>query len=231
MKNLKDKLSQKLKANAATTNTEHTPKRSINNNKATAEIVDSLLGSKSKLKSSVGLRLNSTKSVSKKCSDKEVKCQIKPEKKSVKPYIFIQDNLLRASLYADLNALHLDTKNNDNCIDFDAAVCLKFCEKGIDFYIEASENPMPEVLEEEGKSCFVKRFRPKGAYPSLQAMFVNGKGKTVYESSITYPQILKIVDRGLSKLIRVSGNLTLPQVETLKLEHVAGEHFSFYSRK
>ena len=228
MKNIKEKLNKKLKAKAVV----EISANKYEHNKPTAEIVDSLLGAKTKTKSSVGLRINSKKSVTKKCSDTEVKLQVKPPEKAktVTPYIFIQDNLLRASVYADLDALHLDTKNNDNCIDFDAAVCLKFCEKSIAFYIEASENPMPEVLEEEGTSCFVKRFRPKGAYPVLQAMFLNSKGKTVYDS-VTYPQLLKIVGRGLSKLIRVSGNLTLTQVQNLKLDHVEGKHFSYYSCK
>ena len=60
MKNIKEKLNKKLKAKAVV---EISANSKYEHNKPTAEIVDSLMGAKTKTKSSVGLRINSKKSL------------------------------------------------------------------------------------------------------------------------------------------------------------------------
>lgn len=237
---------KRIKASKAGTKETPVAEDTSRNTIATDSMVATLKGDKPDAKARLKLKLRSKKSVVNKCHDKEAKTVEKSKAKSeqvkkpdkvepsvpvIAPVIFIQDNLLRAAKHVDLNALRLDTTNNDNSIDFDGSACRKLFDKGIKFYVEASENPMPEILDEVQTGFCVKRYLPKGHEPFLQAMFITGKGKAVFEYAITFSQIVKIVERGASRLSQVCGNLTAQQIGELKLILIEGECFSYYVRK
>lgn len=226
-KGVKARLAVRQKQNEAN------EKATAPNRKSIEQMAFSLVGDKPVPKTAAfKMKLKTKKAVVKKCHDKETAqpAPVAPAKScnEISPVIFLQDNLLKISRYIDLNALRLDITNSDNVIDFDTSACKKLCKKSINFYVEASSNPYPELLEEVGEGKLVKRYVPKGYEPFLQALFITQKNKANYEYAITFSQLVKAVERGTSKLSQVCGNLTKQQALELNLKFVEGEHFSYY---
>lgn len=244
---LRDRLRLRVTANQATDS-----KTPIKRNKNSTEHMVSALSGDFTRKAQVRLRVKSKPAVVNKLTDKEptpvkatlavkpkVEADLNPPKLApaslpkakampvIAPVIFLQDSLLRTQRYVDLNKAKLLQVSDENSIEFDAAICQILFDKRINFFIEASANPMPDILVEAHTGSCVKRYFPKDREAVLEVKFVTSRKKSRYDR-LTYSQIMEVLEQGDCTLSQVCGNLTNQQIKMLNVKLVSGEHFSFY---